>query len=60
MPVNDVPVLANVESGSLAYTENDAAQIVSPNITVSDLDWLTGATLETAAVSISSAWSSPP
>ena len=53
-PVNDVPVLANVENISLAYTENDAAQAVSPKITVSDLDYITDATLAAATVTISS------
>ena len=41
-PVNDVPVLAAVEAGALAYTENDAATVVSATITVSDLDLTDG------------------
>ena len=51
-PVNDVPVLAAVEAGSLAYTENDAATVVSATITVSDLDLTTDANLDTATVTI--------
>jgi hypothetical protein len=52
-PVNDVPVLSDVESNNLVYTENDAPRAVSPNITVSDLDTLTDPVLDTATVSIS-------
>ena len=52
-PVNDVPVLAAVEAGALAYTENDAATVVSATITVSDLDFTTDANLDTATVTIS-------
>jgi Bacterial Ig domain/Carboxypeptidase regulatory-like domain len=46
--VNDAPVLANIEAGALAYTENDVATAVSSTITVSDLDStnLTGATVQ--------------
>ena len=51
-PVNDVPVLAAVEAGSLAYTENDVATVVSATITVSDLDLTTDANLDTATVTI--------
>ena len=53
-PVNDVPVLAGMESGSLSYTENDAATAVSPGITVSDVDVLTDPVLDSATVTISS------
>ena len=35
-PANDVPVLADVETAALAYTENDVAAVVSAAITVSD------------------------
>lgn len=35
---NDAPVLAAVEGGALAYTENDAATPVSSTITVTDPD----------------------
>ena len=51
-PVNDVPVLAAVEAGALAYTENDVATVVSATITVSDLDLTTDANLDTATVTI--------
>jgi hypothetical protein len=54
IPVNDVPVLAGVESDVLSYTENDAATAVSPSITVSDLDSLTDPVLDSATVTISS------
>ena len=53
MAVNDVPVLADVEAASLAYTENDAATVVSATITVSDVDTLTDAHLDSATASIS-------
>jgi hypothetical protein len=36
--VNDAPVLANIEAGALAYTENAAATAVSSTITVNDVD----------------------
>jgi len=37
-PVNDAPVLATIESATLAVTENDAAQTISSTLTLSDLD----------------------
>ena len=52
-PVNDIAVLSGVESAALAYTENDAATVVSSTIVVSDLDSITDASLDTAEVSIS-------
>ena len=36
--VNDAPQLAGIETGALAYTENDAAKIVTETTTVSDVD----------------------
>jgi hypothetical protein len=46
--VNDAPVLANIEGGALAYTENAAATAVSSTITVNDVDStnLAGATVQ--------------
>ena len=37
-PVNDVPVLADIEGDALAYTENDAATVVTSTTTVADVD----------------------
>ena len=51
-PVNDVPVLADVEAGALAYTENDAATVVSATITVSDLDTTTDTSLDLSLIHI--------
>src|SRR5439155_512413 len=44
--VNDAPVLAGIESATLAYTENDPATQVTATITVTDPDTanLSGAT----------------
>ncbi|HOT13928.1 MAG TPA: Ig-like domain-containing protein [Bacteroidales bacterium] len=36
--VNDAPVLANIESASLLYTENDAATNITSNLTLADPD----------------------
>jgi hypothetical protein len=52
-PVNDVPVLSDVEMDALAYTENDNATYVSTTIAVSDIDQLTDPNLDTATVTIS-------
>ena len=38
VPVNDVPVLANIEVPAITYTENDPATQISATITGSDLD----------------------
>ena len=38
IPVNDVPVLANIEVPALTYTENDPATQISATIIGSDLD----------------------
>jgi hypothetical protein len=54
IPVNDVPVLAEVETSSLPYTENGAAVAISPSITVSDVDWIWDASLDSALVNITS------
>ena len=35
---NDAPVLANIEAGALAYTENDPATVVTATTTVNDVD----------------------
>lgn len=47
--VNDAPVLAAIEGTTLAYTENDAATVISATITASDVD---SANLASATVSI--------
>jgi hypothetical protein len=49
--VNDSPVLANVEGGALAYTENDAPKAITSALTVSDADNpnLTGAKIAITA-----------
>src|SRR5205807_1309640 len=46
-PVNDAPVLANIETPALGYTENDPATVITSTLTVSDVDSanLTGATV---------------
>jgi VCBS repeat-containing protein len=49
--VNDAPVLAAIEGGALAYTENDAATSITSTMTVADVDSLT---LTTATITISS------
>ena len=38
IPVNDVPVLANIEVPAITYTENDPATQIPATITGSDLD----------------------
>jgi hypothetical protein len=53
-PVNDVTVLANAASSMLTYTEDDAAIVVMPEVTVSDLDFRSDATLHSASIVISS------
>lgn len=37
-PVDDAPAIENVESGALAYTENDPATAITSAATVSDVD----------------------
>ena len=37
-PVNDPPVLADIEAGALAYTENDLATPITAATTVADVD----------------------
>jgi VCBS repeat-containing protein len=49
--VNDAPVLAAIEGGVLAYTENDLATAITSTITVNDVD---NATLTSGTVSITS------
>jgi VCBS repeat-containing protein len=46
--VNDAPVLANIEAGALAYTENDGPKEITSALTVADVDNtnLSGATVE--------------
>jgi len=51
-PVNDAPVLAGVEAAALQYVENHATIVVSANITVTDVDTITDAKLDTARVAI--------
>lgn len=48
--VNDAPVLANLESTALAYTEGDSATAISSAITVTDVD---SGSLSGATVSVS-------
>ena len=54
IPVNDVPVLAEVETSTVPYTENGDVVLVSPSITVSDVDWIWDANLDSALVTIAS------
>src|SRR5205085_1898560 len=37
-PVNDAPVIANVEAANLAYTEGDPAKAITSTLTVNDVD----------------------
>jgi VCBS repeat-containing protein len=55
MDVNDVPVLANIESAALAYTEGDGQVPVTSTITVSDVD---NTDLASATITISSSYQS--
>src|SRR5437763_1419508 len=54
--VNDPPVLAGIESGTLAYTENDAATQVTAALTVSDPE---NATLKGATAAITGGINAP-
>ena len=48
--VNDAPVLAAIEAGALAYTENDPATAITSSLTASDPDSnITGATVTIAS-----------
>ncbi|WP_183407929.1 tandem-95 repeat protein [Nocardioides marmoriginsengisoli] len=47
--VNDVPVVAGLETAALAYTENDAATLITATTTVTDLD---SANFDTGTLSI--------
>jgi hypothetical protein len=47
--VNDAPLLANIEAGNVAYTENDPATQITNAITVTDVD---DANIDTATVQI--------
>jgi hypothetical protein len=38
IPVNDPPVLANIESTALTYTEGDLLKVITATITVTDVD----------------------
>ncbi len=38
LPVNDAPVLANIEAAAINFSEGDAPVIISSNISVTDLD----------------------
>jgi len=49
--VNDAPILSNIESSSVIYTENNAPVIISSSILLNDID---DAMIESAEVSISS------
>ena len=50
-PVNDAPVLANMEAAALAYSEGQAATVITGLTTVTDVDntTLTGATISISA-----------
>ena len=52
-PVNDAPVLANMEAAALAYSEGQAAAIITTATTVADVD---NTTLTGASVWISAAY----
>jgi len=54
-PVNDAPVLANIEAGGLTYAAGDPAIVVTSTITVSDAD---SSTISSASVSITSGFQS--
>jgi len=47
LPVNDAPVMSG--GGTLAYTENDAAAVISPGLVLTDVD---GPSITSATVSI--------
>jgi hypothetical protein len=49
-PVNDAPVLSDIEATPLAYTENGAATPITATLTVADVD---DTNIESAVVSIS-------
>ena len=38
-PVNDAPVLGNIDTSVLEVLENDISRLVSPSISVADHDW---------------------
>ena len=50
-PVNDAPVLANIEAAALAYSEGQAATVITGLTTITDVDNtnLTGATISISA-----------
>ncbi|MCU0389631.1 MAG: T9SS type A sorting domain-containing protein, partial [Thermoflexibacter sp.] len=50
IPVNDSPVLANVETNKLGYTEGEVAKIITSTITVTDVD---DDNIESATITIS-------
>ncbi len=52
-PVNDAPVLANIEAAALAYSEGQTATIITSTTTVADVD---NTTLTGASVWISTAY----
>lgn len=52
-PVNDAPVLANIEGGALSYTENDSATSITSTITVSDGD---DTNIESASIQITTGY----
>lgn len=53
VPVNDAPVLANIESTPLTYTEGDLLKIITSNITVADVD---DDNMESATIAITSGY----
>jgi hypothetical protein len=54
-PVNDAPVLANMEAAPLTYNENDGAVQITNSITVADVD---NTTLASATITISANYQS--
>ncbi|GAB4187245.1 MAG: hypothetical protein OHK0057_34810 [Thermoflexibacter sp.] len=53
VPVNDPPVLANIESTPLTYTEGDLLKIITSNITIADVD---DDNMESATIAITSGY----
>jgi gliding motility-associated-like protein len=54
-PVNDAPVLANIEAAALAYSEGQVATAVTASITATDVD---NANLSSATIQITAGFSS--
>ena len=54
-PLNDAPVLANIEPAAMAYSEGQAATAITASLTVTDVD---NANLSSATVQITAGFSS--